>query len=304
MNIGLFDVGFYERSRKKTSVIIDDLVETVSLADTLGFNRYWLGEHYTPGAAWYNPLILISILTGITGKIKIGHGGLLIMLHNLIEVYENYNLLNYFFHNRIEIGIARGFAPDSILEQLNLTKDNLSLELYIEKALQLLNAFKADSKDLNGFPLPLPLSITPKFWILGSGTNSARFALHNRIPYVASLFHKAVDYDFQKKNIANYKQAYFDLHQEDPEVVIALSGIVATDTLEINRSKAVAKLLYADFKTNIVATPGTIQEQFMSIQNDFGIDNFLFIDLNSENQLRRQSLSIISDQLLKSSYNA
>ena len=117
--LGILDIGVVSSELNSYSTL-ERTISDVQLADELGFSRYWLGEHNEYPFAWRNPDILIGILASITEKIRIGSAGVLLPLHPVLRVAENYRLLASLFPNRIDLGIASGTtAPEMILELLH-----------------------------------------------------------------------------------------------------------------------------------------------------------------------------------------
>lgn len=110
------------------------------LADELGFDRIWLGEHHfdTDGTdASPNPIMLAADLAARTKNIRFGMAAVSITLWHPIRVAEDLALLDHFSDGRLDIAFGRGILP---IEVMNLNpeadrwggNDN-SIEIFDEK---------------------------------------------------------------------------------------------------------------------------------------------------------------------------
>ena len=85
--------------------------ETIALAqrcDELGFTRFWVSEHHNiPVIAGSSPAVLISKLAGVTKRIRVGAGGVMLPNHSSLTVAENFRMLEVLYPNRIDLGIGR-----------------------------------------------------------------------------------------------------------------------------------------------------------------------------------------------------
>lgn len=122
LKLGIFQAGIFYPGTKEdplygnANITTDQLFEIVPKAEQMGFTRFWLGEHYESDVAWRNPELLLTLLAGCTERIRLGVAGVLLNLHNPLLVAQNYNLLSYFFQNRIDLGIAKGFSSDEVMK--------------------------------------------------------------------------------------------------------------------------------------------------------------------------------------------
>ena len=96
LKLGILDFGV-TRSDKKASGVLSDLFEIVPIAESLGYNRYWLAEHHTQDVAWNSADMLIGLLAAITDRIRIGVAGKLLYYNNPLQLAHNYNLINFLF---------------------------------------------------------------------------------------------------------------------------------------------------------------------------------------------------------------
>lgn len=110
------------------------------LADDLGFDRIWLGEHHfdTDGTdASPNPIMLATDLAARTKRIRLGMAAVSITLWHPIRVAEDLALLDQFSDGRLDIAFGRGILP---IEVMNLNPEadrwsgaDSSVEIFDEK---------------------------------------------------------------------------------------------------------------------------------------------------------------------------
>src|SRR2546423_14839113 len=87
------------------------LRNTLDLArrcDELGYHRYWVAEHHgTPMLACASPEALIGPLAAVTGRIRVGSGGVMLPHYSPLKVAETFSTLAGLFPQRIDLGFGR-----------------------------------------------------------------------------------------------------------------------------------------------------------------------------------------------------
>jgi luciferase family oxidoreductase group 1 len=148
--------------------------ETITLAqrcDALGFTRFWVSEHHNiPVIAGSSPAILITKLAGVTKRIRVGAGGVMLPNHSSLTVAENFRLLEVLYPGRIDLGIGRAPGGDRITAYLLNPSNDHSNESFRQQ-LSELNAFFTDTAATShGKILAIPQAATaPAQWMLTSG---------------------------------------------------------------------------------------------------------------------------------------
>jgi luciferase family oxidoreductase group 1 len=168
-------------------------LELARLADTLGYERYWVAEHHgTPMLACASPEVMIAAIGSTTGRIRIGSGGVMLPHYSPLKVAETFSILSALFPNRVDLGIGRAPgtdhttafamqrdrrqpAPDDFPQQLG------ELLGYLEDSLPKGHPF-ARLAALPGRPH------VPDVWLLGSSAQSAIWAADNGLPYCFADF--------------------------------------------------------------------------------------------------------------------
>src|SRR5699024_3699428 len=82
-------------------------MELVKLAETLGYERFWMAEHHNITAiAMSAPELSMIRLADDSELIRIACGCVMIPHYSPYKVAENYRMLEAFHPNRIDLGIG------------------------------------------------------------------------------------------------------------------------------------------------------------------------------------------------------
>jgi luciferase family oxidoreductase group 1 len=157
--------------------------ELAQLADTLGYQRFWLAEHHNmPHVASAATVVLIGYIAGQTQHIRVGSGGIMLPNHSPLIVAEQFGTLETLYPNRIDLGLGRAPGTDTptamairkdFYEQSQQFPQNVeALQTYFSErnATAKVRAFPAE-----GTNIPI--------WILGSSRESAVLAASKGLPY-------------------------------------------------------------------------------------------------------------------------
>lgn len=87
----------------------------VELADQLGFDEAWFGEHHFNGFSVIpDPCAMIAYAAARTGCIRLGTAGFLTPFYHPVRLAENIAVLDNLSDGRFNAGFAKGgFAPDT-----------------------------------------------------------------------------------------------------------------------------------------------------------------------------------------------
>jgi alkanesulfonate monooxygenase SsuD/methylene tetrahydromethanopterin reductase-like flavin-dependent oxidoreductase (luciferase family) len=111
---GILDFGFRENGLNSL-LKLDDVVNSATTAEALGFSRYWISEHHfsQKSLAWSNPQAVLPVLASATKKIRVGVAGVLLNLYSPYHIATFFKMLNNIYGNRIDLGVANGKAERS-----------------------------------------------------------------------------------------------------------------------------------------------------------------------------------------------
>ncbi|MFQ6027362.1 MAG: LLM class flavin-dependent oxidoreductase [Dehalococcoidia bacterium] len=111
MNFGLFMMPVHYPGKGLERTINEDL-RTILLADELGLDEAWIGEHFT--IPWENlpaPDLFIAKALGMTKNIKLGTGVVLLQLHDPKMLAHRIAMLDHLAEGRFYFGVGTGGVP-------------------------------------------------------------------------------------------------------------------------------------------------------------------------------------------------
>jgi len=89
----------------------DALRNTIGLAraaESWGYRRYWIAEHHlNPGVAGTSPALVVAVVAGATGTIRVGSGAVQLGHQTPLSVVEQFGLIDALHPGRIDLGLGR-----------------------------------------------------------------------------------------------------------------------------------------------------------------------------------------------------
>jgi luciferase family oxidoreductase group 1 len=161
-------------------------------AEAWGYHRYWLAEHHNmPGIASAATAVLIGHVVGLTDRMRVGSGGIMLPNHAPLAVAEAFGTLETLYPGRIDLGLGRAPGGDGAVMR--------ALGVHPERGEQFANEV-AELRELLGPPQAgRPVRAVPgegtqvPLWILGSSLHGAQVAAMLGLPYAfASHFAPAL----------------------------------------------------------------------------------------------------------------
>src|SRR5699024_12710825 len=90
-------------------------MELVKLAETLGYERFWMAEHHNvPAFDSSAPELTMMRLADASDRIRIGSGVVMVPHYKPYKVAENFRILASFHPNRIYLGIGHSLGPSVV----------------------------------------------------------------------------------------------------------------------------------------------------------------------------------------------
>jgi luciferase family oxidoreductase group 1 len=203
-------------------------IELVQAADALGFHRFWIGEHHSQYQC-ANPLLLATVLAGLTRRIRLGTGGVCLSYANPFRVAEDARLSHYLFPDRLDLGVARGLGyQQALLAALAGAEGGGPTDSFAARATALHQY--VTGRLPSGHPLagvPLYLEPGPPVWILGTSAASARLAGALGAGFCLSLHHSPV-LEGARRAVAEYAAAFSPSPEfPEPAAIAVVSGVCA-----------------------------------------------------------------------------
>ncbi len=193
-------------------------------AERLGYHRYWLAEHHNmPGIASAATSVLIGHVAGLTQRMRVGAGGIMLPNHAPLAIAEQFGTLQALYGDRIDLGLGRAPGGDQAVYHALRRAGSDDFPGDVAELLGYLGAARdgAQVRALPGEGSHVPL------WILGSSLYGAQLAAHYGLPY-AFASHFAPDALTQAAEI--YRRTFRPSeHLAKPYFMLA-ANVFAADT--------------------------------------------------------------------------
>jgi luciferase family oxidoreductase group 1 len=258
---------------------VRETLELAQLCDRLGYHRYWLAEHHSSEAlAGSTPEVLITRVAGLTERMKIGSGGVMLPHYSALKVAENFRMLETLFPGRIDLGIGRAPGSDQrTMRVLAAGKPNWSdpadYPVQVRDLLAWLHDALPDKHAASGVTAQPIGSSAPDVWLLGSSDDSAALAAHYGLPFCFAHF---INPDGGDGVTRAYRQHFrpSTLHPE-PKAMMAM-GVMCADTDEEADLLAKSRDLWATrLRTQNEPGPFPPVEEALEAEKDVRIRTFM-----------------------------
>ena len=195
--------------------------------EQLGYTRFWLAEHHNvANVASSATAVLIGHIAGVTNRIRVGSGGIMLPNHAPLIVAEQFGTLSSLYPGRIDLGVGRAPGTD-LLTMLAIRGENFRVEPDFPgdiRRLQLFFSAENSTSPVRAIPgegLDLPI------WVLGSSPESALLAAEMGLPY-AFASHFAPRY--LKTATPLYRQHFKPSAQLREPYALACVNVIAADS--------------------------------------------------------------------------
>jgi len=129
VQIGFHLTPFWSPTDRTPTAIIDEAVEVVHAASTMGFAWVSIGHHWiSHPTVWPQPIPLLARLAAETGELRLKTSMLLLPLLSAVDVAENVATLDHITHGRLDVGVAIGYREHE-LQAVGLTRKDRAPKL-------------------------------------------------------------------------------------------------------------------------------------------------------------------------------
>jgi len=307
---------------------VRDTLELAQLCDRLGYTRYWLGEHHSSEAlAGSTPEVLITRVAGLTERMKIGSGGVMLPHYSALKVAETFRMLGALYPNRVDLGVGR--APDSdplTAWALQRDKRQAAPDDFPDQLTELLayirDGLPAQHRLARTADLP-PAHERPTPWLLGSSPQSGVWAAELGLPYAFA--------DFIGPGGAATARRYVDSFVpsralERPQVIVAVWALCAPSDEEADRLASSSRMAFAHFLSGhptqvppvdeavtflranahllpsiiqrrraIVGSPTLIRERVEAVAEEYGADEVMIVTITHAHDARVRSYELLAE---------
>jgi luciferase family oxidoreductase group 1 len=222
-------------------------LDLARLADRLGYTRYWVAEHHNlPSIASSAPEIMIGQIAGVTERIRVGAGGVMLPNHAPLMVAERFKVLEALFPGRIDLGLGRAPGTDPVTsyalrhrQGLNENEDDDFLQRFQELLLFESKGFPDGHPFRSIRAMPADVVLPPIF-LLGSSGYSGQLAAMVGMGF--SFAHHFSDHDPVAVMRSYRDQFRPSATREQPYAILALAAVCADTDAEADRLAATIDL--------------------------------------------------------------
>ncbi|HEY2842997.1 MAG TPA: LLM class flavin-dependent oxidoreductase [Bryobacteraceae bacterium] len=239
-------------------------LELARRADSLGYGRYWLAEHHgTPGLACNSPEVMIGPVAGVTSRMRVGSGGVMLPHYSALKVAENFSMLSALFPGRIDLGIGR--APG--------TSSQIAHALQRDRRQPLPDDFRQQMDELLGYFDHGAWGLhfhSPQVSLLGSSPQSALWAAEMGLPYVFADFINPGGMAMAAYYRENFRPS---AALAEPRVSVAVWALAAeTDEEALRVSASARMMLLSLFRGRLIPVPSVEKALAFLAQENVPID--------------------------------
>ncbi|MGD9538433.1 MAG: LLM class flavin-dependent oxidoreductase [Alphaproteobacteria bacterium] len=153
MKLGMFMMPVNDHRRDIHDVLMED-VEVAVRCDELGFDEFWIGEHYTTLSEPVScPFIFLSNLIARTRRMRLGTGVVNLPQRHPVQTAAHAALLDHLSEGRLILGVSPGgLASD--FEAFGITDPAVRREMAVEAIESVLKLWSSEA----------PFDIHGKYW--------------------------------------------------------------------------------------------------------------------------------------------
>ena len=190
MRPGLTPWDFSDRSATSLS-------RQAQLAESLGYESFWLPESHFVADAIPDPLMLLAAVAAGTTRLSLGTTSYLVPLRNPLQAAEQVAVLDRLSNGRAVLGVGRGYAPAMLRafdvaprEKRERFERNLDLMVRAWRG----EPVQAGAGDETVVLDPLPVQKPhPPLWVAAFGPKALAQAGRLGLPYLASPMETLAD---------------------------------------------------------------------------------------------------------------
>lgn len=325
IKLGILDQSVV-RTGSTAQEAIQETIETVQLAEKLGFSRFWISEHHNSKfIAGSTPEVLMVKLASVTNHIRIGSGGIMLPNHSALKVAENFRMLETLFPGRIDLGMGRAPGTDRITSSLLNPSNDFSANGYPEQLTHLQHYFSDTASTQHGQVLAVPQSTTiPEQWILSSSGGSSDIAAEFGMGLaVAKFINGYVDPSVIERYRKNFQPSpylktphallsIFVLCGETEEIAANMRKHQDYIFLQFEQGKFdsfpdqefINNYQFSDLERErlrynagrvISGTPASVKEQLLQLADDFDVDEIIVSTMAGNKADRISSFELLAE---------
>lgn len=266
-----------------TDGLAQALAEQAEIAESMGFDSFWLPEnHFTGPAAIPSPLMLLAAIAGRTTRIRLGSTSYLLPIRHPVLAAEEVAVLDRLSGGRVILGIGRGFQ-DVMFKTFDIpiSEKRKRFKANLARMIQAWQGEPIDEHD--GKPVylsPLPVQQPhPPLWVAAFGPLAIKQAGSLGLPYIASPVETL---ESLKENIRQHRAHVAASGHPDINVTPVMRTVFVTGSHAQARQvraaleqEAAARVIHADARLDdwaIVGDAAQVRDRIAEYQESLGLD--------------------------------
>lgn len=234
-------------------------VDHAKLADSLGYNRYFVSEHHNlDSVIGTAPEVLVTHLLNHTKNMHIGAGGIMLSHHNPFHVAEQFQLISHLAPGRVDLGIGKAPGGTPLATKALQHELRPNIDSFNERFLTLKSYIDGTHDNADSLKISLDMeSSRPDIFLLGGSTSSAQFAANQGTNFIFAHFIK------NDPQLLSDVTNIYRKSNPDGKLIIALSVLAADSEDDKNQAlkeNEFFQLTFPDGKSLRVQTESQVNE--------------------------------------------
>lgn len=315
------------RQGSNARAAVQETIETVKVAERLGYTRFWISEHHNaPSIAGSTPEVLLVKLADETTHIRLGSGGIMLPNHSALKVAENFRMLETLFPGRIDLGMGRAPGSDQITARILNPANDFSEQSYLQQLTHLQHFFRDAAGTQYGSLLAVPQAETiPMQWILSSSGGSSAIAAQYGMGLAIAKF---INGHAQPDMVQDYRKKFVPSEQfPQPQELLAITVLCAETEEKANQMRKLMDYRLLQFERGnfdkpggyetikdyqfstdemarikynsgrvISGTPPDVKNQLLHLAKEFDIDEIMIATMTDNQSDRFLSFELIANE--------
>jgi luciferase family oxidoreductase group 1 len=226
-------------------------LDLARLGDQLGYHRYWFAEHHNMATVVSTtPEIMIAQAAGVTERIRVGSGGVMLPNHTPLQVAETFKMLEALYPGRIDLGIGRAPGTDQATAvALRGSRGALAADDFPDRLQDLVAFGEGRSTVARVAAMPPDVRLPPIF-LLGSSDFSAQLSAHLGMGFGFAAHFS----DFPPEGpMLGYRKSFKPGALDHPYAILTLSVVCAETDSEAERLASSLLVSFARLRTGQTA---------------------------------------------------
>ncbi|MEM7468139.1 MAG: LLM class flavin-dependent oxidoreductase [Pseudomonadota bacterium] len=155
MQFGIFIPPHHVPTNYNPTLAMQRDIELTQLADRIGFDEVWYGEHHSGGVELINdPMLFIAHVAAQTKHLRLGTGVVSLPYHNPLWIADRLSLLDHLTRGRVMLGVGPGaLATDAAMIGIQPSEQRDALDQDMDVLMHLLTSDDPISAETSRYKL-------------------------------------------------------------------------------------------------------------------------------------------------------